>query len=466
MNSLFPAFVGAWLVLASSLHAAGRIVAGPMLGYQEHREVLVWLETESATRVELVVTEAGRTGPGRPLAPTRTLANPIGTQVHHFVVDGLTAGTAYAYSVLIDGLAQPAPNAQIFQTKAQWEWRSAPPDVRFLVGSCSYLNDPPYDRPVSADRPAYGTTPEIFRTMARRGGDLMLWLGDNLYLREQDWSSRYGIFYRYSYDRRHPDVQPLLAAMPHYGTWDDHEFGPNDSNRGYEMKDTTLDAFRWYWPMRSGGEPDNPGIYTRFKQGDAEFFILDGRYHRDDATIKDSTPGKSILGRRQVDWLKSALGESNANPNVAVRFIAVGSQFLNPYPIGENFARYPGERNELLAFLAANEIGGVVFLTGDRHFGELSRLERPGLPPVLEFTSSAMTAGANRRPVTEGDLWPEAKSPVRVPGSLVVENNFGEVAITGKAGDRSVSFTFVDRTGQTLWSTAIPLRDLQFTRRR
>jgi alkaline phosphatase D len=452
------------LAFSTSLCATGRIVAGPMLGYQEHREVLVWLETEGAGRVELSVRPAVADAPSRLVAATRSLTNPIGTQVHHFVVDGLVADQAYAYAVMLDGTAQPAATPLTFRAKSQWEWRGDPPVVRFLVGSCSYINDPPYDRPTGPNRPPYGASPEIFRNMAKHGGDFMLWLGDNLYLREQDWSSRYGIFYRYSADRRAEAVQPLLAAMHHYGTWDDHEFGPNDSSRSYELKDTTLEAFRWYWPMRSAGETDNPGIYTRFVQGDAEIFILDGRYHRDASALADATPGKSFLGPRQLAWLKSALSDSNANSNIALRFIAVGSQFLNPMAFDENLSRYPQERADILDFILKNKIGGVVFLTGDRHFGEFSRLERAGAPPVLELTSSSLTAGANRRPVTEGEKWAEAKNPVRVPGSIIVENNFGEITLTGPRRARILGFTAYSREGKSLWSTSVPVADLQFAR--
>lgn len=44
----------------------------------------------------------------------------------------------------------------------------------------------------------------------------------------------------------------------------------------------------------------------------------------------------------------------------------------------ENLSRYPQERADILDFILKNKIGGVVFLTGDRHFGEFSCLERAG----------------------------------------------------------------------------------------
>ena len=314
----------------------------------------------------------------------------------------------------------------------------------------------------------------VWDAVVNRFPDAWIWLGDTVYAdsprpvgptpEARARVSLDRLAHHYTRQNDLPGYRLLRQRARILGTWDDHEFGPNDSSRSYELKDTTLEAFRWYWPMRSAGETDNAGIYTRFVQGDAEIFVLDGRYHRDASALADATPGKSFLGPRQLAWLKSALSDSNANSNIALRFIAVGSQFLNPMAYDENLSRYPQERADILDFILKNKIGGVVFLTGDRHFGEFSRLERAGAPPVLELTSSSLTAGANRRPVTEGEKWAEAKNPVRVPGSIIVENNFGEITLTGPRRARILGFTAYNREGKALWSTSVPVADLQFAR--
>lgn len=450
------------LCVAAALvgHAQPRVVSGPMLAWQEHREVAVWVESAGGA-AELRVRRDGEDGPVRVVAPARVTENPVGTQVNLFVVDGLEMGAAYTYDVAVGGVAQAFPYPTAFRAKDQWEWRRDPPDVHFLAGSCFYNNDAPYDRP---GRP-YGQSTEIYGAMARSGAHFLVWLGDNLYLREADWSSRYGIWYRYSRDRATPEWQEMLARMHHYGVWDDHEYGPNDSTRAYELKDETLAAFRAYFPARSGGEADNPGIYTRFKQGDAEFFLLDGRYHRDHAALDEAAfPGKALLGRRQLEWLFSALRESQADRNVSVRFIALGSQVLNPFALFENYAQYAGERAALLEFLAVNRIDAVVFLTGDRHFTELSRLERADGPALLDLTASSVTAGPNRRAITEGADWAEAVNPVRVEGTLIPDNNFCSVRITGPRQARVLTFAGFDRAGARLWERTVPVADLRWPR--
>ena len=104
------------------------------------------------------------------------------------------------------------------------EMADATPDFRFVIGSCAYINDPPYDRPGEP----YGGEYEIFEQIAAQRPDFMIWLGDNVYLREPDWNSEAGILYRYTHTRSLPQLQKLLRICPHYAIWDDHDFGPND----------------------------------------------------------------------------------------------------------------------------------------------------------------------------------------------------------------------------------------------
>ncbi len=89
-------------------------------------------------------------------------------------------------------------------TKSLWKWRTDAPDFSFLAGSCSYINEPEYDRP---GRP-YGGDFETFNSMAREEAKFMVWLGDNAYLREADWDSKFGIQHRFTHSRSLVELQP------------------------------------------------------------------------------------------------------------------------------------------------------------------------------------------------------------------------------------------------------------------
>lgn len=433
--------------LAASLaQAAGALVSGPMLGYQTHREVAVWLEVENAREVSLAYQRVdppadALSAPVRVTRPAPS-ATPAGGQPMTFVLGPLEAGARYTYTVSIDGAPAPRSYPLVFQTTVQHEWRGPAPDFSFLFGSCSFFNDQPYDRP---GKP-YGSGRDdvLWPTMAASGADFMLWLGDSIYLREADFSSASGIWSRFRRDRATPALQPFLAAMPHYATWDDHEFGPNNANGDWPLAPVTRAAFEAYWPNQTFGTPDDPrAIYHRFQRGDAVFLMLDNRTHRDDSTIPES-PGRSKTqyGRDQISWLKQQLASRNeggARRHQRLTFIATGAQFLaeRTYPGSEDHHRYQAERAEILEFIRENKIGGVVFLSGDVHYTEA--LRRDGLLPypLYEFTSSALTAGPHTRELPAD------------PGRLlaVQRNNYCRIALVGQADARRLIFTSHDETG-------------------
>ena len=84
------------------------------------------------------------------------------------------------------------------------------PDFRLATGSCTYINEPELDRP---GKP-YGGDYQIFDAMVAQKPDLMVWLGDNAYLREADWSTRTGIYHRYSHTRSAPELALRVALNP------------------------------------------------------------------------------------------------------------------------------------------------------------------------------------------------------------------------------------------------------------
>ncbi len=203
---------------------AGTLVSGPMLGYQAHREVFIWVETKDARKVTLDYWLAGKPETKKNIVKDRLRETPAGGQISHFRPGLLEPGACYEYSLSIDGEKASFPYPLVFKTRTLWEWRTPPPDFKFIFGTCAYLNEPAYDRP----GPGYGKTLETFKLMGDSGADFMVWGGDNWYYREVDYSSVSGLWYRAQRDRATPELQKLFAVMPHYATWDDHDYGSID----------------------------------------------------------------------------------------------------------------------------------------------------------------------------------------------------------------------------------------------
>lgn len=426
---------------AQSASAAVTIRSGPMLGYSEMREVMLWAQTTGAASVHFVYWDSAAPGVRHRTAGATTTARDAYTTKQ--IADRVEPGRVYGYEVIVNGRGVSRPYPLRFQTQKLWQWRGDPPPFRIAVGSCAYVNEPEYDRPGAP----YGGGLEIFRSIARTRPDAMLWLGDNVYLREADWYSRTGILARYTHSRSIPELQPLLASTHHYATWDDHDFGPNNSDRSWVHKDKSLEAFKLFWGNPSHGVDDKPGVTTMFQWGDVEFFLLDNRYHRA-PNDRDSTGNSTYLGEHQFQWIIDALASSPA----PFKIVAVGGQMMSPMAEFENFATYPEEREALIAAITKERIPGVLFLSGDRHLTELTRLERAGTYPLYDITVSPLSAGA----YADGKA-----NAASVPGTLVRQQNFALLDFSGPRTDRSMKISVHDTAGALLWTRTITARDLR-----
>lgn len=430
----------------SAQQQAARIMAGPMIGHTDLRTTVIWAQVSGQpANYSLKLKQAGKA------VQVQRSIEPVNEQyIVKFSVAGLEPGTYYNYDILASGRVVASGD---FRTQQLWQWRKPAPDFSFLAGSCAYFNQPVYDRP---GKP-YGSDSVIFQPMAKEKADFMLWLGDNWYLREVDFYSEWGVNYRAMRDRSTPVLQPLLKAMPHYAIWDDHDYGWNNADKSYPLKQAARNTFRKFWNNPSYGE-NGEGIYSKFTWNDIDVFLLDSRWFRNNDEMKDSVNGKPntakrMFGQQQLEWLKNALLESSYNDNISFRLIATGSQVLNPLSTKDCLVHYPVEYQELLDFLASYRINGVVFLTGDRHHSEVIRLEREGGYPLYDVTSSSLTAGISRS-------WgPDKNNPHRVSAE-VAEHNYSRISITGTGENRRLGVEFMNIRGEKISEWSVLLKDV------
>lgn len=427
-----------------------KLIAGPMLGYTEHREALIWLTWQGNVAPSLQVTIPDSSA-AIPLIHTNAIASPTGSTIYKFTIGGLMPSETYTYSISTGDSVLPLVCNNTFNTRYLWEWRGEPKDLCFLAASCNYNNDAPFDRPGSN----YGQGQDIFIPMAKEDADMMLWLGDNSYLREADWSSEYGLYYRHQYDKSSAYLQCLLSAMNHYAIWDDHDYGPNNADRGYDMKAQSTQAFKDNWGNKTYGN-GKEGIYHHFEWMDAEFFMMDNRSFRAYNELPDNATDKPYLGREQLEWLKASLLTSS--PKFNFRFIAVGNQVLNPENGFEGYRHYEKEWQELMDFITENKISGVIFLSGDRHMTEMIQIKPKGFYTLYDVTCSPLSS----RAFTTIQEYPEFNNPARVPNTLLTEQTYMKATIHGnrKDGTRQVTFTAKDKNGKDKWSYSIFAKDL------
>ncbi len=303
----------------------------------------------------------------------------------------------------------------------------------FLIGSCAF----PYPFAFWS-----GQKKEvIFESMASINKDFMIWMGDNVYYLGGAWKTEERMHRINTKMRLKPSLNKLLSSCPQYAIWDDHDFGPNNARENNVYKYNSLAVFKSYWPNPSYGLDTIPGIFTSFSQQDADFFLLDSRFYAVDS---------SMLGQAQFEWLGRQLKASAAN----FKFIVSGTQILINNPFGEDLGDFGPAKKQLLAYINNQKITGVIFLSGDRHYGEILKLEQANQYPLYEITSSPLTSILN--PAYTRD------SLVRVPNSLILEHNFAKISISGQGVDRKCRVDFYNKNGQIILGQDIYLRELQW----
>ncbi|WP_442266506.1 alkaline phosphatase D family protein [Tenacibaculum sp. ZS6-P6] len=430
-------------VINSISFAQDKIQSGPMVGYSTMREVLLWIQTKKSSEVHFEYFD--KENPKKRFQTEKYITEKKNGFVASLIADKVLPGKQYIYEIYLNGKKVKRNYPLEFQSQTLWQWRTDPPEINFAIGSCTYVNEPRFDRP---GKP-YGSNYEIFTSIYKQKPDFMLWLGDNTYLREADWNTRTGFLHRYTHTRSLKELQPLLASTHNYAIWDDHDFGPNDSDGSFPLKNTAVEMFKLFWGNPNYDALNNGGITGSFQWGDLDFFLLDNRYYR--TANKNFTEKREMLGKDQIDWLINALSSSRA----PFKFIAIGCQVLSSEAMHENYATFPEERAYLIRKIREAKIEGVIFLDGDRHHTGLSKMkESDRVYPLYDLTCSPLTSGSHPSK--------EENNVYKLEETLVGKHNFGMLNVSGPRKNRVLNIKILDKNGNELWSKNIKANDLKY----
>lgn len=428
-----PIILLASSLLSTSLFAA-ELISGPMQGYLSTNSVSIWVLVKDCEQMTWTIRSGDQSqvlevvfkeGEG-PIDGFRSVSREI---------DGLDPERSYKLDISLDGEVVEQGKNLILSNKEET-------DFSFLVGSCAE-----HYAAASTTLLPVGTF-AIFKRMSRQEADFMLWTGDHLYYKEKDWSSYEGMFRKFVETRSHHDLNLFLKSMPQVATWDDHEYGPDNSGKAFDGKSEARKIFSKFWANPYYGE-EYQGIYSNFIHKDCEFFLTDVRYFRDLPNL----PNSKMLGEQQMAWLKNQLKSSKAT----FKFVVVGTQAINTLAISEGYRRYAGERQALLDFIKNEKIEGVIFLSGDRHFAELYRLKSDDCYPLYDFTSSPLTSFSKVTPWRK-----ERDGPTNVPETFYGHQNFGKVSVAGQPGKRKCTLQLYDNKAKQVWKVEIDERSLKF----
>lgn len=304
---------------------------------------------------------------------------------------------------------------------------------------------------------------------------LFLFLGDNVYADTRDMGVMRA---KYRQLGEQPGYQKLKQTCPVLATWDDHDFGADDSGAEYPMKRQSQQIFLDFFEA----PPDDPrrtreGIYASRVFGPEgkrlQVILLDTRYFRSPLKtgyqpgepgegrrgryLPETNAATTILGDTQWRWLEEQL-----RIPAEVRLIASSVQVIPTDHAWEAWANFPHERKRLLRLIRDTRAAGVIFLSGDRHLAEISRL--PGDAPdgvgypLYDVTSSSLNAPSGNKTKAGTRFGNEINS--HAVGRAYFEVNFGTIHVDWDQPDPVIRAQVRDEEGDVVLQQRIKLSEL------
>ena len=289
--------------------------------------------------------------------------------------------------------------------------------------------------------------------------DVFIWLGDNVYGDTDDMAVMRS---KYNELSCRPEFKALNSTVPFLATWDDHDYGQDDMGTEYRFKEASKVEFMQFWNEPKDSERYNhPGIYHSQTVGSVgqrvQFIMLDTRTFRDAILPEqgrgtkndyrphtDTTP--TMLGEVQWAWLSNVLREP-----AELRIICSSTQFGISYNGYEAWANFPHEQRRMARLVKATRANGVVFISGDVHWAEMSKYESEGCYPLYDITSSGIT-----------QTWPTIEGNTNRVGRVFKPNNFGLIDIDWNSEDPQLHFRIANRNGIHVRNHKVKLSELKF----
>lgn len=335
--------------------------------------------------------------------------------------------------------------------------------IFYLMGSMAKAN-PKSDEDVSLQqlsskaiqRIAFGSCAKhwqpqpIWDAVLATKPDLWLFLGDNIYADTDGTTawlvSKEQLIGEWNRLADKPEFQKARAAIPMMAIWDNHDYGSHAGGAEFSVKEASKEVFLNFW-----NEPkDSPrwkrsGIYDAAIFGPegkrVQIILLDTKYNRSPfkpdpmpkkerlktgkvgGYIPDNDPVKTHLGEEQWAWLEQELKKP-----AEIRLIASSTQVIPNEKGMDEWGNFPRERQRLFDLVERTKAKGVVLLSGNVHFSEISQYEKR-VYPFVELTSSGMTH--------INESYGKAPNTYRIAGPYI-DLNFGFVEIDWDAKPSTV----------------------------
>jgi phosphodiesterase/alkaline phosphatase D-like protein len=183
----------------------------------------------------------------------------------------------------------------------------------------------------------------------------------------------------------------LYRRAPLAYVWDDHDYGPNNSDAASPSRTAARLTYQDYVPHYplAAGRGDVP-IYHAFSVGRVRFVLTDLRSER---------AGNSMLGAAQKEWFLKELAESSRSHALVV-WVSSVSWTGEPEPGKDRWSGYPQERRDIANFVRSRGVRNLCILSGDAHMlaiddGRHTDFAEGGGAPIPLFHAAALDGGGS-----------------------------------------------------------------------
>jgi alkaline phosphatase D len=310
---------------------------------------------------------------------------------------------------------------------------------------------------------------DMFDTVRARKPELLLMLGDNIYGKETPGDPTLGdLRTAYTQMAASQPFRDLVSSVPTQAIWDDHDYGINDGGGDFAYKNLAQRMFNSFWNVAPNDVMRRrSGNYRAFTIGPAgqrvQVIMLDTRSFRDPLLPTDmrGAPGKErylphpitssadVLGAEQWAFLEAELKKP-----ADLRIIASSIQVVADGHGYECWALFPRRRTQLYDLIVQTGAKGVVFVSGDRHYGSVNAVSN-----VAPYTLTDMTASAINMPfgLANGGTAVNEASTTRI-GAGYGPVNFGMFTIDWTGG--KLAMELIGSQGQTVLSHEVPFAQI------
>jgi phosphodiesterase/alkaline phosphatase D-like protein len=321
-----------------------------------------------------------------------------------FVLGDLEERTRYGYSVSTEGTAALEGTFRTFSNRAL--------SFRAVFASCA----------------GSGSRSAVFTQMRAQQPDLFFHMGDMHY---RNIARNLPALYARAYQDvlTSPTQSQLYRNVPIAYMWDDHDYGPDNSDGTSPSREAALASYRVFVPHYPMDARSESTIHQAFTIGRVRVIMTDTRSARSSPRV--GAAERTMLGERQLAWLLEELEDAADAPLVlwvnTIPWITKRNEATD-----EGWAPYDVERRTIADAIVRLRLSDrLVMLSGDAHMLAID----DGTNSEYSLNASQGSKGFVVAHAAPMDRWPRIKGGNYSHGQVAANGQYGVLDVVDE-GER------------------------------